>query len=81
MFGNEGPVFVNDQGLAVGPCIIAKSETPKLFATKVVGNGWHQLKLYPFGEPNPDIIEDLGWIPATEVRREAMRRELGIVWA
>jgi hypothetical protein len=81
MLAHEGPVKINDKGLAIGPCIIAKDEGPNMYATKLMGAEWHEFKLYSFGKPNPDIVEDYGWISASEVRQAAMKAEVGIVWS
>ena len=81
VFGTEGPVKLDDKGLAFGPCITAKCEMEDGFSTKLMGPNWHQYKLYPFGEPNPDAITDFGWISAAQVRQEALKAEVGIVWS
>jgi hypothetical protein len=81
MFGHEGPVQVNDQGCAVGPCIVAKNEGPNMWSTKLMGSEWHEFKLYSFGKPNPDVMQDFGWIPAKAVRQATLEAEVGIVGA
>ena len=80
MFSHEGPIQTNNRGQAVGPCIIAKDEAEDMYATKLMGSGWHEFKSYPFGEPNPDLLQDYDWISADEVRVVALQAEVGIVW-
>lgn len=81
MFYTEGPIQRNDRGVLVGPIVIAKDEGNDVYATALMGEGWHEMKLYEFGTHYaPDLTIDLGWISAREVRAAAMRAEVGIVW-
>ena len=82
MFDKEGPVQYNDRGVEVGQVIIAKNEGANTYSAKLMGEGWHGMKLYDFGTNcAPDMIHDYGWIPAEEVRTLSLRAEVGIIWS
>ncbi len=75
-----GLLSYNDKGLVIGPCIVAKNEMQDGYATTLVGPGWYEMKMRRFGEPDPDLLIDYGWISRQEVEEAAMKAEVGILW-
>ena len=60
--------------------VLAKDEGDDTYATKLMTSAWRPGKLYEHGEPNPDMVQDFGWVSAARVKQIVGEFEAHVVW-